>query len=85
MRSPSRSGIGLVIRSPFKNVPFLLPTSRTDRPPLGPTVSSAWTRDTMPSLPSTGRTSHSLPRPMRMRVPCASNRLPVAVAMSVTP
>src|SRR5438128_612963 len=36
--SPSRIGIGLLMRSPFRYVPFLLSASRTTRPPVAPTV-----------------------------------------------
>ena len=78
-------GIGSVTRSSFTNVPFVLSRSRTMRPPLAPTVSSAWMRETIVSEGSTGWISHSRPRPKRIRTPRASYRRPVAAASSVTP
>jgi len=83
--SPMRTGTASVTRSPLTKVPLRLPASRTTSAPLGPTVSSAWTRETTVSEPSTGRISHSLPRPNRMRVPRASKRFPVAAASIVMP
>jgi len=83
--SPMRTGTACVTRSPLTKVPLRLPASRTTSAPLGPTVSSACTRETTVSAASTGRISHSLPRPRRMRVPRASKRFPVAAASIVIP
>jgi len=63
IRSPRRIGTGSMTGSSFMNVPFGAAQVADTRPPLEPTVSSAWTRDTIVSEGPTGWTSHSRPRP----------------------
>ncbi len=68
---------------PLAKVPLRLLASRSTTVPSGLSTISACNRDTDVSPGPTGRSSHSLPRPIRNRSPAASKLSPLRASMRV--